>query len=260
MGLKRVSWVWRYQGQCRALRPLGHQGYRLRNYKKDPPLCSGYTCALATQNLAGCVRCFQRGFQKVFSSPSLSLPFPLPLFFTSLFSGLPFLVRVAGFARDNCLDNGELLLWHFLLYFLETATRLCSTLFDLPVCSQWFAASLKPSPSPEPQPKPITQPERKSQPQSQPKPKPKPKPYFQLPPAPAVPCGMQLLPLPLLPLQPLLPQAPPLGSHFRLAARQRPIAVSPSPSASPQAPAVSFSATASSAPPSSVARLPVPLA
>ena len=42
MGLKRVSWVWRYQGQCRALRPLGHQGYRLRNYKKDPPLCSGY--------------------------------------------------------------------------------------------------------------------------------------------------------------------------------------------------------------------------
>ena len=43
MGLKRVSWVRRYQGQCRALRPLGHQGYRLRNYKKDPPLCSGYT-------------------------------------------------------------------------------------------------------------------------------------------------------------------------------------------------------------------------
>ena len=41
MGLKRVSWVRRYQGQCRALRPLGHQGYRLRNYKKDPPLCSG---------------------------------------------------------------------------------------------------------------------------------------------------------------------------------------------------------------------------
>ena len=43
MGLKRVSWVRRYQGQCRALRPLGHQGYRLRSYKKDPPLCSGYT-------------------------------------------------------------------------------------------------------------------------------------------------------------------------------------------------------------------------
>ena len=42
MGLKRVSWVWRYQGQCRALRPLGHQGYRLRNHKKDQPLCSGY--------------------------------------------------------------------------------------------------------------------------------------------------------------------------------------------------------------------------
>ena len=43
MGLKRVSWVQRYQGQCRALRPLGHQGYRLRNHKKDQPLCSGYT-------------------------------------------------------------------------------------------------------------------------------------------------------------------------------------------------------------------------
>ena len=45
MGLKRVSWVPRYQGQCRALRPLGHQGYRLRSYKKDPPLCSGYMVA-----------------------------------------------------------------------------------------------------------------------------------------------------------------------------------------------------------------------
>ena len=42
MGLKRVSLVRRYQGQCRALRPLRHQGYRLRNHKKDPPLCSGY--------------------------------------------------------------------------------------------------------------------------------------------------------------------------------------------------------------------------
>ena len=42
MGLKRVSWVRRYQGQCRALRPLGHQGYRLRNHKKDKPVCSGY--------------------------------------------------------------------------------------------------------------------------------------------------------------------------------------------------------------------------
>ena len=42
MGLKRVSWVRRYQGQCRALRPLEHQGYRLRSYKKDQPLCSGY--------------------------------------------------------------------------------------------------------------------------------------------------------------------------------------------------------------------------
>ena len=42
MGLKRVMWVRRYQGQCRALRPLGHQGYRLRSYNKDQPLCSGY--------------------------------------------------------------------------------------------------------------------------------------------------------------------------------------------------------------------------
>ena len=42
MGLKRVMWVRRYQGQCRALRPLRHQGYRLRSYKKDQPLCSGY--------------------------------------------------------------------------------------------------------------------------------------------------------------------------------------------------------------------------
>ena len=50
MGLKRVSWVRRYQGQCRALRPLGHQGYRLRNHKKDQPLCSGYTPPLP----AGC--------------------------------------------------------------------------------------------------------------------------------------------------------------------------------------------------------------
>ena len=46
MGLKRVMWVRRYQGQCRALRPLGHQGYRLRSYKKDQPLCSGYTRAV----------------------------------------------------------------------------------------------------------------------------------------------------------------------------------------------------------------------
>ena len=44
MGLKRVSLVRRYQGQCQALRPLGHQGYRLRSYKTDLPLCSGYKC------------------------------------------------------------------------------------------------------------------------------------------------------------------------------------------------------------------------
>ena len=45
MGLKRVMWVRRHQGQCRALRPLGHQGYRLRSYNKDQPLCSGYMVA-----------------------------------------------------------------------------------------------------------------------------------------------------------------------------------------------------------------------
>ena len=45
MGRKRVMWVRRYQGQCLALRPLGHQGYRLRSHKKDPPLCSGYMVA-----------------------------------------------------------------------------------------------------------------------------------------------------------------------------------------------------------------------
>ena len=45
MGLKRVSWVQRYQGQCRALRPLGHQGCRLCNHNKDQPLCSGYMVA-----------------------------------------------------------------------------------------------------------------------------------------------------------------------------------------------------------------------
>ena len=45
MGLEMVRRVGRYQGQCRALRPLGHQGYRLRIYKKDPPLRSGYMVA-----------------------------------------------------------------------------------------------------------------------------------------------------------------------------------------------------------------------
>ena len=45
MGLEMVSRVQRYQGQCRALQPLGHQGYRVRSYKKDPPLHTGYTVA-----------------------------------------------------------------------------------------------------------------------------------------------------------------------------------------------------------------------
>ena len=45
MCLEMVSRVRRYQGQCRALRPLGHQGYRFHSYKKDPPLHSGYMVA-----------------------------------------------------------------------------------------------------------------------------------------------------------------------------------------------------------------------
>ena len=45
MGLNRVMWVRRDQGQCRALRLLGHQCYRLRSYKKDQSLCSGYMVA-----------------------------------------------------------------------------------------------------------------------------------------------------------------------------------------------------------------------
>ena len=51
MGLKRVMRVRRYQGQCRALRPLGHQGYRLRSYNKDQPLCSGYTAYLGMMGM-----------------------------------------------------------------------------------------------------------------------------------------------------------------------------------------------------------------
>ena len=56
MGPKRVMWVRRYQGQCRALRPLGHQGYRLRSHNKDQRLCSGYTL-LYKGILIVCVSC-----------------------------------------------------------------------------------------------------------------------------------------------------------------------------------------------------------
>ena len=71
MGLKRVSWVQRYQGQCRALRSLGHQGYRLRSYKKDPPLCSGYSPPISLVGWAGICR----SGVTPFSSPSgLLLP------------------------------------------------------------------------------------------------------------------------------------------------------------------------------------------
>ena len=53
MCLEMVSWFPRYQGQCRALRPLGHQGYRLRTHMKDQPLHSGYIrskCTLIKQS------------------------------------------------------------------------------------------------------------------------------------------------------------------------------------------------------------------
>ena len=62
MGLKRVSWVRRHQGQCRALRPLGHQGYRLRNHKKDQPLCSSYmvSACCGALSLVLCVPCILR--------------------------------------------------------------------------------------------------------------------------------------------------------------------------------------------------------
>ena len=64
MGLKRVMWVRRYQGQCRALRPLGHQGYRLRSYNKDQPLCSGYNNTINLVKQQG--RDFRSGVVAVF--------------------------------------------------------------------------------------------------------------------------------------------------------------------------------------------------
>ena len=42
MGLEMVSRVQRFQGQCQALRALGHQCYRPCSHKTDPPLHSGY--------------------------------------------------------------------------------------------------------------------------------------------------------------------------------------------------------------------------
>ena len=51
MSLEMVSRLRRYQGQCRALRPLGHEGYRLRSYKKDLPLHSGYMVAVEIMTL-----------------------------------------------------------------------------------------------------------------------------------------------------------------------------------------------------------------
>ena len=70
MALEMVSRVQRYQGQCRELRPLGHQGHRLSSYKKDPPLHTGYISAfsmvvcMATPKHA----CFKPNCCNVFSS------------------------------------------------------------------------------------------------------------------------------------------------------------------------------------------------
>ena len=51
MGLGMISWVRGHQMQCWALRPLGHQGYRLRGFKKDPPVHSGYMVAEDSKTL-----------------------------------------------------------------------------------------------------------------------------------------------------------------------------------------------------------------
>ena len=74
-------------------------------------------CALATQNLAGGVRCFRRGFhKKVFchiSSPPVSYTLSFP---SSLSCSLPLLafllVSVFEFARDSLLQGRELLFLH----------------------------------------------------------------------------------------------------------------------------------------------------
>ena len=45
-GSEMISRVCRHQRQRWTFLPLGHQGYRLRSYNKDPPLHSGYTRAV----------------------------------------------------------------------------------------------------------------------------------------------------------------------------------------------------------------------
>ena len=65
MGLKRVSWVRSIQGQCRALRPLGHQGCRLRNQNKDQPLCSGYTSSDQMEDFQVCLRYCSRSWRSI---------------------------------------------------------------------------------------------------------------------------------------------------------------------------------------------------
>ena len=61
MGPEMVSRVRRYQGQCRALPPPGHQGSRLRSYKKDRPLPSGYILTVANSTLRTFLKRVYRG-------------------------------------------------------------------------------------------------------------------------------------------------------------------------------------------------------
>ena len=82
--------------------------------------------ALATQNLGGRVRCFQRGFHEIFLSYILPLSLShssLPLFSVLLsLSPLAFLlVWVLEFARDSWLEGRKLLFWHVKRYRYLTA-------------------------------------------------------------------------------------------------------------------------------------------
>ena len=72
MGPKRVMWIRRYQGQCGALRPLGHQGCRLRNHNKDQPLCSGYSTLVDASMEHEACACTGRGAEARTYTPLVS--------------------------------------------------------------------------------------------------------------------------------------------------------------------------------------------
>ena len=60
MGLEMVSRVRRYQGQCRGLQPLGHQGHSGYRFKKKISLatvCSGFESAVPAQTSETSSRC-----------------------------------------------------------------------------------------------------------------------------------------------------------------------------------------------------------